>query len=88
MVDLFPALQSNKLHIYLSPVPDPLAWKEVVFLHPRNKLQTYALPPFAIVSRVLNKVMTSEDLSMDLVAPPGHKKWFPNLLSLLVAESP
>ena len=52
---------------------------------PWDGLQTYASPPFSLISRVLVNVRQSRGLQLTLVAPfwPQHP-WFPYLLELLV----
>ena len=56
-------------------------------MHPWDNLEVYAFPPFALIRRVLNRLMGADSCRMVLVAPSWpHQEWFADLLSLLVAE--
>ena len=56
---LFAAHTNVKLHLYVSPVPDPRAWKQDSFQHPWGHLLTYALPLFALLRQVFSRVLLS-----------------------------
>ena len=49
----------------MSPVPNPMAWKEDTFHHPLDYLDIYnAFPPFALIWRVINSLIMSSGLRM------------------------
>ena len=63
-LDLFTTRANNKLPLYVSLVPDPLAWKQDALHLPLNHLDAYAFPPFALLPQVISRVMESEDLRL------------------------
>ena len=80
-LELFATRANNKLSLYVSPVPDPLAWKRDALHLPWNHLMAYAFFPFAL------RAMKSEGLRLLIVAPLWpQKEWFTDLLDLLAAE--
>ena len=68
-LDLFASRANNKPLLYVSPVPDPLAWKQDALHLPWNHLDMYAFPLFALLRQVISQVMESEGLRLLLVAP-------------------
>ena len=82
-LDLFVTRASNKFPLYVSLVPDPLAWIQDALHLPLDLLVTYAFPPFALLCQVITLVM----VSLILVAPLcTQREWFVDLLDLFVAE--
>ena len=58
-MDLFATRHNHKLPLFVSPVPDSLAW-EVEALHlDWTGLMGYAYPPTALLSKILAKVYNS-----------------------------
>ena len=85
IIDLFATRLNRKLPVYCSPVPDPMAALEDAFQHPWDGLDAYAFPPFALIRRVINRVLTSQTCRMTLIAPLRPQcEWLPDLLGLLV----
>ena len=85
LVDLFATRHNAKLPLYCSLVPDPQAVFEDAFRHPWNGLDVYAFPPFALLRRVLSRVMETPDLHMTLIAPLWpEREWFADLLLLAI----
>ena len=68
-ISLFATWANTKLPLYVSPVIDPLAWKQDALHLPCDHLLAYAFPLFALLSQVLSRVPESEGLSLVLVAP-------------------
>ena len=68
-LDLFATSLIKKLPLYCSLVPDPMAVMEDAFMHPWDGLEVYAFPLFALVRRVLSRLMRSAACTMILVAP-------------------
>ena len=86
-LDLFATSLNKKLPLYCSLVPDPMAVMEDAFMHPWDGLEVYAFPPFALIRRVLNRLMSSDCCRMLLVAPSWpRQEWYPDLISLLVEQ--
>ena len=84
-IDLFASSLSRRCSVYFAPVSDPMAAGTDAMLQSWDSLQVYAFPPFAMISQVLAKVRTSQNLELELIAPfwPQHP-WFPELLELLI----
>ena len=81
-MDLFATRHNHKLPLFVSPVPDPLAW-EVEALHLNwTGLLGYAYPPTALLSKILAKVY-DQQCHLILIAPgwPGMP-WFWDLVKL------
>ncbi|XP_070196565.1 uncharacterized protein [Littorina saxatilis] len=86
MVDLFATRFSRRLPVFISPFPDPEAWKVNALEVDWTGLSAYAFPPFQLLGKVLRKAEL-EQLSLVLVAPMWTSQhWFPDLLRL--AEGP
>ena len=85
MVDLFATPLNYRCPIYFAPFADPQSAGTDAFLQDWSNMQAYAFPPFCLVRLVLNKVRTSRNLDLTLVAPFWpQKEWFPDLLDLAV----
>ena len=86
VVDLL-SVSKNKLPLYISPLPDPMIWKEDSFQHPLYHLGAYSFPAFAIICQIVSKVRTSNSLTMIFIALLWlQQEWLPVLLFLLTAE--
>lgn len=84
-VDLFATSQNFRLQVFVSPFPDPMAIATDAFLFNWNQKELYAFPPMAIIRQVINKLQTSQDTYLTLIAPFWpRKEWFPDLLRLSV----
>ena len=83
-VDLFASPWNNKLPIFCALIPHVGVWHVDAFTLNWRDLVAYAFPPFALVTRVLMKVLADECRFCLLVAPlwPGQP-WFPVLTRLL-----
>ncbi|XP_068214541.1 uncharacterized protein [Palaemon carinicauda] len=85
MIDLFATLKNNRLPLFSSPVPDPLARLVDAMLLDWSGLEAYVFPPFGLITQVLNKVTFHKNFSLTLIAPFWpRKEWFPDLIDLLV----
>ena len=58
-----------KLPLRLSPVPDPVAWKQDSSQHLWDSLGIYMFPTFTLLRQVLSRAMLSAKLLMILMAP-------------------
>ena len=82
-VDLFATSFNNQLPRFVSPCPDPAAWKADAFSMEWREMSPYAFPPFKLVSEVLRKLRNSP-IRLILVAPAwANQSWYPELLDLL-----
>ena len=53
-LNLFATQANMKLQLYMSPVPDPLAWKQNAVQHPQGNPYACAFPPFALLRQVFS----------------------------------
>ena len=58
-IDLFTTRFNNKLPLFVSPVPDPLATAVDALSLPWEDLDAYAFPPAAILGKVVEKLQDS-----------------------------
>ena len=63
-IDLFASRLNAQLPVYCSLVPDDQAALEDAFRHPWDNLDVYAVPPFALLRKVLSRVKQSRSCSM------------------------
>ena len=82
-VDLFATSETAHLPTYVSPLPDPAAWRTDALSFPWMDLWAYMFPPFPLIPEVLQRIQASNCHAI-LVAPAWPSQpWFPRLLSLL-----
>ena len=83
-VDLFATTENARLPTFVSPLPEPGAWKTDALSFSWTGLWAYAYPPTPLIPQVLEKVRT-EECELVLIAPAWPTQaWFPALLRLLV----
>ena len=76
-IDLFATRFNNKLPLFVSPVPDPLATAVDALGLPWEDLDTYAFPPSAILGKVVEKLQDSPCKRIILIAPGWpNMPWF------------
>lgn len=81
-LDLF-ATCLNKLPVYVSPVPDPLAQVDALSM---NWEGIFAYPPWSLLDRVLKKIEQTDCLII-LIAPAWqNRSWFLKLFSLMIED--
>jgi hypothetical protein len=84
-IDLFATKWTNRLPLYISPLPDPAAIGVDALSLPWPTSFGYAFPPFIIIQKVLNK-LKDEKCQILLIAPNWeNSSWFPDLLEMLIA---
>ncbi|XP_071479361.1 uncharacterized protein [Diadema antillarum] len=84
-VDLFASTLNKQLPVYCTKHNDPAALMTDAFTMQWNRFLGYAFPPFALIPRVLQKVLTDK-ATLLLIAPWWPKRpWFPTLLDLLTS---
>jgi hypothetical protein len=83
-IDLFATRLNNRLPVFVSPVPDPLAESVDALTLDWTGLDAYAFPPPVLLNTVLRKIQLERSV-ITLLAPnwPAHP-WFTLLLSLLI----
>ena len=80
-IDLFPT-RFNKLPLFVSPVPDPLASALDALSLPWEDLDAYAFPPVAILGKVVEKLQDSPCKRIILIAPGWPNiPWFWDLVA-------
>ena len=67
-LDLFAMWFNNKLPLFVSPVPDPLATAVDALSLPWEDLDAYAFPPAAILGKVVEKLQDSPCKRIILIA--------------------
>ena len=84
VIDLFVTSLTARLPVYFSLASDSRAAGTDALLQPWDDLQAYAFPPIAIIRRVLDKLRSSKNCKLTLIAPFWpRREWFPDLLELL-----
>ena len=88
LLGLFASRYTNRLPVYVSPVPDPMALDVDALSMSWEGLDAYAYPPHVIMQAVLNKFRETRQCRIILVAPSLTTfSWFP-LLQELTQEPP
>ena len=82
MVDMFATKMNNKLPLYVSPVPNPIAMAIDALNLSWEALDSYAYCPIAVIPKLIKKMRTYA-CQMIVVAPgwPGMS-WFWDLIDL------
>ena len=81
-IDLFATRFNNKLSLFVSPVPDPLATAVDALSLPWEDLDAYAFPPSAILGKVVEKLQDSPCKRIILIAPGWpNMPWFWDLVT-------
>jgi len=84
LIDLFATRFSKRLPLFVSPFPDPEAWRINSLEISWSGLRAYAFPPFQLLGKVLRKAELERPWLI-LVAPMWPSQhWFPDLLRLAV----
>ena len=82
-VDLFATRFNNKLPLFVSPVPDPLATAVDALSLPWEDLDAYAFPPAAILGKVVGKLQDSPCRRIILIALGWpNMPWFWDLVAM------
>ena len=84
LISLFATRAILKLPLYVSTFPDPVTLREDASQHSWNNLSIYAFPPFALLKRILLRVMISKTYMILIIPLWPLKEWFADLLSLLM----
>jgi hypothetical protein len=80
-LDLFASRENSKLPIYVSPVRDPQAYAVDALSLDWRGMYAYAFPPTAMMIRVAQKLQTTSQCQILLVAPYWPQRpWFPTIV--------
>ena len=83
-VDMFATANNARLPVFVSPLPDPQAWRVDAFSFPWENLDMYLYPPTQLIGEVLHRIQLVSCRAI-LIAPAWPTQyWFPLLLSLVV----
>ena len=84
-VDMFATLSNSHLPRFMSPVPEPRALAVDALSQDWQGRSMYMFPPFPLLSKVVQKLRSTQVAEVILVAPwwPSQP-WFPQLLCLCV----
>ena len=84
-VDLFATRLNNRLPVFVSPMADPLAVEVDAMSISWKGMYAYAFPPFVMLGRVIEKILTDHPCELILIAPKWpNQSWYARLLELLV----
>lgn len=83
-IDLFASRINTKCHKFVSWMRDPEAYEIDAFTLNWNSFHFYAFPPFSIISRVLQKIITDKAEGIVVVPLWTSQPWFPLFQALLV----
>ena len=84
-VDMFATLSNSHLPRFMSPVPEPRALAVDALSQDWQGRSMYMFPPFPLLSKVVQKLRSTQVAEVILIAPwwPSQP-WFPHLLRLCV----
>ena len=84
-VDMFATLSNSHLPRFMSPIPEPRALAVDALSQDWQGRSMYMFPPFPLLSKVMQKLRSTQVAEVILVAPwwPSQS-WFPHLLCLCV----
>ena len=84
-IDLFASRLTFQLPRFASWKPDPLAIQTDAFTMNWQKIRGYAFPPFALIGRCLQQVMSQKVEQLILISPVWPAQpWYPLLLQLCI----
>ena len=82
-IDLFATRFNNKLPLFVSPVPDPMATAVDALSLSWENLDAYAFPPTAILGKVVEKLQDSPYQRLIIIAPGWpNMTWFWDLVEM------
>lgn len=85
-IDLFASRNNNKCEKFVSWQRDPEAFAIDAFTLNWRSFYFYAFPPFSIILRVLQKIITEKAQGIVVVPIWNTQPWFPVFTSLLIEE--
>ena len=85
-IDLFASRTNTQCSKFISWKPDPEAWAVDAFTVSWKRLSFYAFPPFALIGRVLQKIINDEAEGILVVPNWPSQPWFPVYMSLVSSK--
>ena len=86
-VDLFATQLNHRLPLYVSPCRDDMAVAVDAMLYDWSNQDLYAFPPYKMLRQVINKLSSSVNTRLILIAPYwSQQEWFPDLWRLSTEE--
>lgn len=85
-IDLFATHTNAKCEIFVSWFPDPFATAVDAFTINWNKYYFYAFPPFALITRVLRKIINDRAEGVLIVPRWPAQPWFPLFNKLCISD--
>ena len=83
-VDMFATLSNSHLPRFMSPIPEPRALAVDALSQDWQGRSMYMFPPFPLLSKVMQKLRSTQVAEVILVAWWPSQSWFPHLLRLCV----
>ena len=84
-VDLFATRYNHKLPKFVSPVPDPQAWRVDALSLNWENMDAYAFPPVSLLGKVVSKILDQGVHRLVLIAPGWpNMPWFWDLVRMSV----
>lgn len=84
-IDLLASRLNKQMTKYVSWFPEPETMTSDAFSISWSEFNPYIVPPFSIISRVLQKVQEDKLRNVILIVPMwATQPWFPTLLNLLI----
>ena len=84
VVDMFDTVSNSRHPQFMSPIPEPRALAVDALSQDWQGRPMYMFPPFALLSKVIQKLRSTQEAEVILIAPWWPKQLFPHLLSLCV----
>lgn len=85
-VDLFASRSNAKCPIYVTWKSDPDAWMVDAFTISWSRLNFYAFPPFAMILKVMQKIISDKAEGIVIVPNWPTQPWFPLFNKLTVSD--
>lgn len=85
-IDLFASLANHKCNRYISWLRDPGSETIDAFTVSWKHLNFYAFPPFSLVLRVLQKIISDEAVGILVVPLWQCQPWYPLFVSLIIGK--
>ncbi|XP_041417784.1 uncharacterized protein LOC121393399 [Xenopus laevis] len=83
-LDLMASPENHKLPVFLARVPCREAWAIDAFAHSWDNLWAYMFPPFAMIFKVLKKILISKFEIIAILPDWPRRPWYPLLRRLSV----
>ena len=84
-VDMIATLSNSHLPQFMSPIPEPRALAVDALSQDWQGRSMYMFPPFPLLSKVIQKLRSTQMAEVVLIAPWWpNQSWFPHLLHLCV----